>query len=88
MHVLIINDDAESTHVEFEVRLDILKHDIPGEAHYRAWGVQLEKLVRAQAVPCERKVVFEQLARRERENRVMVRRVNGGELLCWGSRHA
>jgi hypothetical protein len=42
MHILIINDDAEGTHVEFEVRLDILNHDIPREAHYRAWGVQLE----------------------------------------------
>jgi hypothetical protein len=42
MRVLIVDDDAEGTHVEFEVRLDILEHDIPREAHDRAWGVQLE----------------------------------------------
>lgn len=85
MHVLILNDDAEGTHVEFEVRLDILEHDIPREAHYRAWRVELEQLVRAQAVPCDRIVVFEQLARREREHRVMVRREDDGELRRWGS---
>jgi len=42
MHVLILNDDAESAHVEFEVRLDVLEHDIPWEAHDRARWVKLE----------------------------------------------
>ena len=81
--VLVVDDDAERAHVEFEVRLDVLEQDVPREAHDRAGRVQLEQLVRAQAVPRERAVVFEQLARREREHRVMVRGENGGELLRW-----
>jgi hypothetical protein len=40
--------------------------------------------------PCNRAVVFEQLARREREHRVMGRREgeNDGEALRWGSSKA
>lgn len=73
MRVLVIGDDAESANVKLEVRLDILEHDFPLEPHDRAGRVQLEQLMRAQAVPRKRVVVFEQLARREGEQRVMMR---------------
>jgi hypothetical protein len=70
MHILVLvlvaRDDAQRAHVELEIRLYVLEHDVPLEAHDRPWRVELEQLVRAQAVPRERVVVFEQLARRER----------------------
>jgi len=71
--VFVTGDDAESANVKLEVRLDVLEHDFPLEPHDRAGRVQLEQLVRAQAVPRKGVVVFEQLARREGEHRVMVR---------------
>jgi len=71
--VFVAGDDAEGADVELEVRLDVLEHDFPLEPHDRAGRVQLEQLVRAQAVPRKRVVVFEQLARREGEHRVVVR---------------
>ena len=71
--VFVIGDDAESANVKLEVRLDVLEHDFPLEPHDRAGRVQLEQLVRAQAVPRKRAVVFEQLSRREGEHRIMVR---------------
>jgi hypothetical protein len=86
-HVLIVNDDAEGAHVEFEVGLDVLEHDVPLETHDRARRVELEQLVRAQAVPRERIVVFEELARRELEHRVMVRGDYGRGWLRWRSRN-
>ena len=87
-HVLIINDDAEGAHVEFEVRLDVVEHDVPLEPHDRTGRVQLEQLVRTQAVPRERTVVFEELARREREHRVVVRGDYGRGWLRWRSRNS
>ena len=63
--VLVARNDAQRSHVELEVRLDVLEHDLPLEAHDRPGRVQLEQLVWAQAVPRERIVVFEQLARGE-----------------------
>ena len=71
--VFVAGDDAEGADVELEVRLDVLEHDFPLEPHDRAGRVQLEQLVRAQAVPRKGAVVFEQLARREGEHRVVVR---------------
>jgi hypothetical protein len=50
--------------------------------------VQLEQFVRTQAVPRERTVVFEELARREREHRIVVRRDYGRGWLRWRSRNS
>jgi len=80
MRVLVVGDNAQRAHVELEVRLDVLEHDFALEPHDRAGRVQLEELVRAQAVPRERVVVFEQLARREGEHRVMMRGEGGDGL--------
>lgn len=60
--VLVAGDDAERADIELEVRLDVLEHDIPLEAHESAGRVQLEKFVRAETVPRERVVVFEKQA--------------------------
>ncbi len=59
--------------VKLKVQLDVLEHDFPLELHDRTRRVQLEQLVRAQAVPRKRVVVFEQLARQEGEQQVMMR---------------
>jgi len=48
--VLVIGDDTESVNVKLEVWLDVLEHDFPLEPHDRTRRVQLEQLVRAQAV--------------------------------------
>lgn len=72
VRILGINNDAQRAYVKFEIRLDVFEHDVPWKPHHPSGRMQLKQFVWAQAVPGQRVIVFEKLARREREHLIVV----------------